>query len=250
MHGLDDLDEGNLLMNRALRALLLTTVLTTSVAEARVFWRWKTSGADVPGLEALGGTRAYSSRVTINGAGAQLDVIQFDQPISRVIRQFRDSVGGTVEFRNGSLARVSQITNQQALQLVLLELENGRRTLVFRMEQTAQEYEQSRQPPAAHPIAELPEYPGSSPLFFVANSDTDLKLLVTEAAALPPDIQRFYRDALTGAGWSPVLPAARNSTPSRLVMYQRGPELCGVFVEPDGHTRGRITLLHKVTKSI
>jgi hypothetical protein len=93
----------------------------------------------------------------------------------------------------------------------------------------------------------VPEYPGSVPTFYVADTHTRFRLATSEAYDTPDTIYSTMQRQLTANGWRPVL-EGRPGEPalSGIHLFQNGMDLCGVYVMqgPDSG-RSTITLLHK-----
>jgi hypothetical protein len=109
------------------------------------------------------------------------------------------------------------------------------------IEQSTREYEKSRKPPDRISVADIPSFPGSSPVLFLHNEDTRMSFAVSRAPSPPPDIRDFYRARLIATGWKPMFDRL-----SRVAIYLKGTDLCCVGV--DNSVLGgesRITLLHK-----
>jgi hypothetical protein len=237
------------LLRRWAAGTAATVLLATAVlCQGRVFLRRGAAAQWIRTLEQAGGRQAYEADVDVNAGQGHLRVFRYREPLSEVAarleRAFPDGrfapdggalVAGTVQLPHG------------ILRLVLVELDFPLQTAVFGLEQSAAAAAESRQPPAGHPLADVPAFPGSRPLFFAADRSTRTSLAVAGARTDAAAVREFYRATLPARGWSDALPASGGGTAAGgLAVYVKPDATCIVFVE-DADAAGacRVALLHK-----
>ena len=238
------------LIRLALAAIL---ILSATVSPAKVFLRWSSATQSTRALESAGGKVAYEAPVTINGGKGALVVLGFDrqpQEVARILeRTFKlDSL----TFGGGSMGFASAASEGVAVRFLFVQSSEVSKTLLFKIEQTAEEFKRSAAPPARHLLEAVPACPQSEPAFFLQDEEAGMSLAVATTRTSPASVMNFYRSQLPRLGWTPALaprsgapqPPAVNDSP--LQVFVRGPEMCTVFVESSGDTgETRITLLHK-----
>ena len=127
------------------------------------------------------------------------------------------------------------------LRMVILQLTAESTTLVVKIEQSVDDYEKSLQPPDKHLLQNLPEFPGSTPLFYARNRDTDLQLATASTPSIAQDVHAFYSDTLTADDWQEPLQES-----SSLQFFIKGSGVSMVLVsERTRSSKSTITLLHK-----
>jgi hypothetical protein len=201
-----------------------------------------------------GGTRAYEAEVAINSGKGHLAVYSFKREASEVSRELQRLFGATTTAPSaeGFTGILSARAEGRVLRFVVLQLEAGRRSVVFKLDQSEEEYEASRQPPAKYPLKDVPAYPQATLKFFARNEDTGLSACTMVTPSDPDTVQEFYRRHLKQSRWNPLLPMppadASGHAPggSRFAIYASGTSLCYVYAEVAGDpAETRITLLHK-----
>jgi hypothetical protein len=230
----------------AAAALLIFSVAL--VSQGRVFLRWRGADRTNDALEALGGALAYQAPIVVNNGTGVLSVYAFDQSVRRLgaglNRTFHTDA---FKAAHGTLAVAALKVEGRAVRLVLMRAPQKQQTLVIKIEQSPSEARASAQAPREQGLPGIPAYPGSVPVFFAKNEDTQMGLAVSTATCLPADVDAFFQARLPGLRWTPALPRQRRATRDRVMrLYHKGPDLCCVFAESIGATGGtRITLLHK-----
>lgn len=227
-------------LSAALALLMLCSL--GSMSHARVSWRWGAGTQSSKALSTAGGKSAYAADISLNGADAELTVFSFaSEPtelISLLTRLFK---GASFQYRGGRMAYAFLNEGDTVLRLIVLQVSEKAETLVIKIEQSAKEYEASKEPPKKHLIEEVPEFPGSKPVFYARNKDTDFQIASSTALTAPSDVQAFYADALSAQGWNSPLEDS-----SSLQFYIRGSAVCMIMASKQERSgRSSITLLHK-----
>ncbi len=251
----------NALVPRALSLTALIAVLLVVGAGptgARVFRRWRGAARPAHTLETLGGSIAYEADVAVNNGTGRLAVYSFDKPIRAVFRDLRSVFAPeTLTYNGGSMGFATLDAEGKHIRLVVIHLPDHRRTLALAVEMDAAMRHESRRPPDRHRLAELPEYPGSVPVFFARDRRGGLAMAIASVQAEPAHVQRHYQSLLTQAGWTQLAPAPETATrrdTASLVLFAQArrdnplaQNICAVFAEPAPNTPGqtRLTLLHK-----
>lgn len=241
-------------MRMAVGVLLCATLCAVIATEAgaRVFRRWRGSGAITRTLEAIGGTAAYEATVSVNNGEGQLTVFGFAGPVAGVFRELRSVFGPeTIAYRGGSMGMADIEANGQHARLIGIDLPDHAQALVLVIHMETDERRDARQAPDRHRLVELPEYPGSVPQFFARDQRAGLGMATAMAQAAPSDILAFYDTRLKRQGWHPVTPlgpdAAGPTTASPLMIYEKGRHVCAVWADPSIGMQGEshLVLLHK-----
>jgi len=235
-------------VRKILYTVLSIVVLSAavSVSHGRVFLRRRPGSRGSAGLASVGGHLAYESSVTLNGGDGRLSVFSFDSALPQVVRGLASLFPGQgFSPTSAGMWRGTARQGQMVLNFVAVHLERDGKTVVFSFEQSTEEERASLADPERHFLKSVPEYPGSSPVFFAKDRGTEAALAVAETGSSPSDVQDFFSSSLSAAGWSFPLPRP-SSRGESLSVYLKGHNVCLVFAEPSG-TNGRttITLLHK-----
>ncbi len=237
----------------ALRVLMAALcVAAVSEVGARVFRRWRSAGHAARALEGLGGASAYEADVSINNGSGRLTVFSFNRPIGAVFRDLRRTFDpATLSYAGGDMGFATFDSDGRQVRLVVIHLPEHAQTLVFKLAMTASSALETRRPPDRHRLTELPEYPGSVPLFFARDSRGGLGMATSTVRAHPELVQNYYRNQLTPSGWTRLAPHEQENPSPRsaasLALYEKGRHVCIVYVEPSATNPGeaRLTLLHK-----
>ncbi len=244
---MDDMDTGDLLNRyRTLFLIVCVATITVTAVQGRVFLRWKGRSDVIGNLQRLGGSVAYETNVRINGGDGTLTVISFDDALDTVTPHIRSILSipeGADGSANSSLHLLKGDTT--TMRLLLLRLEQAGRTLAIAIEQSNADFAASQTSTHQHQLKALPPYPGSTPLLYAEDSDTKLRVAVSETLAHPDSIRQFYDHELKAKGWTPSLTDAEG-VGLALPLYIRRSELCCIGITPTQTTSAqRITLLHK-----
>jgi hypothetical protein len=216
-------------------------------AHARVFFRWGARDSDVRALTESGGRLAFQSKVRINNGGGGLSVFGFEAAIEDVARDMRRLYGlPPTALTGGSFTSAEAVADGRHLRLILLRPGSRVQTLLFRIEQSAEDHRASGQPPQTHLLTEVPPFPGSLPSFYMLDASTSTSIAIAATTASAAEVHAFYRSSLAADGWQPALPGMGPAPAPGAVVYLRGPEICCCYADTgrDGGAT-RITLLHK-----
>jgi hypothetical protein len=216
-------------------------------AQARVFFRWGARDPSARALAEAGGRLAYQSKVRINNGAGDLSVFGFEASLDDVARDLRRLFGlPPSAFAGGSFATANATSEGRHLRFILLQPSSRVQTLVFKIEQSAEEHRASGQPPTGHLLTEVPPFPGSVPSFYMLDDSTSTAIAIASTTAAAGEVHDFYRSRLAAEGWQPALPGTAGPTAGGAVVYLRGPEICCCYADTgrDGGAT-RITLLHK-----
>ena len=221
-------------------ALLLSLAVGPTVA--RVSWHWGAAAQSSRALTSAGGTSVYDTALNINGADADLSVFSFENAADDVVPRLRKLfANASFAYKGGTMAFGFLQKGNTVLRFVLLQLTAESTTLVVKIEQSVADYEKSLKPPDKHMIPQLPEFPGSTPIFYARNHDTDLQLATSSTPATAADVNAFYTDSLSADKWEKPMQEA-----SSLQLFIRGSAVSMVLVSaPTKAARSSITLLHK-----
>jgi len=234
---------------RSRRLYALTTVILCTaviVCQARVFVRWASVSQGTRTLRALGGTPAYHTRVNLNGGEGTLAVFSFDEPIEQLVRRIAAAFDVPPPANSvRTMWRTSFRRNDNVVHMLALSLTGKDNALLFNFEQSAADFSASSEQPDHHGLKRVPEYPGSTPVFFAADRHTGMDVAVARTSAAAASVQGFYESALTSSGWIPVLAGMPLCKGMRVYLKRR--EICCVDVTSTDPRRpgSTITLLHK-----
>lgn len=221
---------------------LLAAVTAFAPCYGRIFLRWGAASKSNLAMENEGGKKAYASKITLNGGSGEVAVFKFTGPLHETAAKLsRIFEGMKFTDTNGSMSFGIARSGDFYIRILLLQPGLKDETIVFKTEQSPDDYERSKAPPLTHMLAEVPEFPGSSPAFFAHNEDTDMSLAVASTRSTETAVRKFYDSELTSAGWAPMFTGASSTR-----IYLRGTEVCFVMLAQsckDG--AGKITLLHK-----
>jgi hypothetical protein len=228
-------------------AVLLTLSLAAPLG-ADVFWRWRAAARSRRAYTAMGARLAYRAPVEVNGGKGHLSVYHFPRPMPDVADALQRAFGSPLSRQGASMAQGAVTEGGDALQLLLVAMPGGERTVLFEVKQPLDDRRRSaRGPPPASTLGPLPLYPGADLSFHARDLRTQTALAMLSARALPADVDAFYRAQLGGAGGWKVQPGPepQEARAARLRIFARGNELCLLMAAPDERHGSRITLLHK-----
>ncbi|MDI6774937.1 MAG: hypothetical protein QME60_06035 [Verrucomicrobiota bacterium] len=234
-----------------LGVFIIALILVAVAAPGRVFRRWSSATQSTRALEAVGGAIAYEAPVVVNEGKGALVILGFESPAEDVARTLaRVFKLDSLVFAGGAMGFATASSDGVTLRLLLLQLPGQSMTLVFKIEQTAEEARRSAAPPARHLLDALPAYAPSEPALFLRDEGTGFSLASARTRSSPAAVLEFYRNRLPRLGWTPALAprTADGTTPTRssLLVFHRGPNLCCVYAEAAAESgETRITLLHK-----
>ena len=235
--------------------ILCFVLLAATHTPARVFRKWRSASNSSRTLRSLGGTRAYESKMNVNNGKGILTVFGFEQDIRRVIGDLnRAFQTDAVAYMGGTMAFLTVRTESQVIRMVVIYLVKHRKTVIFKLEQTEEEFRSSKKPPDRHLLTAVSEYPQSTPTFYLKDEETGMAMAVSKSRSSPGTIQAFFKVQFAQLDWKGLYPlqakdptrTSEHTPPTRLAIYQKGPDLCYVYA---AHTKTpgetRITLLHK-----
>lgn len=221
----------------------------TAICQARVFLRWGSSADNADHIfTTLGGTMAYETELNINGGKGHLTIFHFKQNIHHVVDMLSEIFGiDNFNYSDGTLCTASVISEESSLKLVIISLQNDRETIMFRFKQTNPETITSATTPTTHLMKNLPPFPGSKPLFFAENKDTDMSMAVSESHANPAEISEFFNTHMSTAGWKKALPhPGTQNLYAKMTVYCKSHEISCILACPSNE-KGltQIVMLYK-----
>ena len=211
---------------------------------ARVFTTIQSANAPFQSLLDSEGTSAYSSSANINQSEADLKIISFNISFTDTLKKLKGIFG--VDFaQGGTLARATIAGNQFVTRLIVINLGDLERTLVFAIRQNKDEYLKSKAPLVEHLLTKVPAYPGSTPISFLGNDDTSFSMETSEVIALPATVQAFYVEALASSGWTTGIPLLEGQKLPSYMTWIKKKKFCSVYANtnPDGKTT--ISVIYK-----
>lgn len=228
----------------------LALLLAAATCHARVFLRWGAASQSTRALRELGGKIVYEAPVTINGGHGDLVIFNFDRSPGELMPRMRSIFGlKNFGFAGGNTAVANVRSSAIVIRLIALRLNNPGQTLVFKVEQSEDEYKSSQSPPEDHPTTPIPPYPGSKPEFYVRDGNTEASLAISTADSAPGTVRDFFRARLTASGWTPALAPAQADRhllrDQSMSVYLKDRQMCCVMVTAEVAGTSRITLLHK-----
>ena len=229
--------------------LLATLLLAPVAASARVFERWGARSDDPARALMVGEHPAYTTTMKINGGACALEVYQVEgtppQVLERLTAGYR-ALGAQVFCVSGAqLGWGMVLDGGRVVRLLVSNVGRHNTSMLFRMEQTEQEFARSQQVPA-HPLpSEVPLYPGLRWTQAIENEATDSTTATATVGAVPAAVLRYYAETLPAAGWKPGLGQRDQATS----LFVRGSELLAVDANSTG-VRGQtvVIFLHKRLK--
>lgn len=208
-------------------------------ADSRVFKSKGRSASAAGKVEAIGGTRAYQSRVTVNGVGGDLTVFGFDVSMQEVAARMKNTFGTNFLQQTGDqLATAAIADGNHPIHLLVSQMDSSR-TIVFFMR-----LDQAPDPSSDAPwaVSALPLIPGGSTVFSFENADTRTRLSIAKTSDTAAAAKAYCDDHLRSKGWEPL-----GSADTSLVIYARKQDLCIVMVHPASGPGGdtRIAVMEK-----
>ena len=230
-------------------ALLILAVLAPLAAPALVFERWGARGNDPVRALMVGEHPAYTTAMKLNGGAAELEVYQVEgtvpQALERLISGYR-ALGAQVFGVSGAkLGWGIVLDGGHVIRLLAANMGAHNTCMIFRMEQTAQEFARSQGVPPAPLPPDIPVFPGARWTQTIENEAAHSMTATATVGADPISVLRYYAEALPHAGWTPGL-GPRDQASS---MFVRGSEILVVNANSTG-VRGQtvVIFLHKRLK--
>lgn len=241
-------------MSRAARVAawaLAAALGAAPVAPARVFWRWGDAGvhgatsAGQPGWDL-----AWRARVRINGGGGTLEALGTLTGPAETARQldavYRAQGGTSVAFSAAGVAWGMAWMDGRVVRWLAADAGRVRESVVFRLEQTPDDFRASLQPPRKHALDDVPVPPGAQVRQFLANEDRGLAMEQSVSPAGAAETEAWLADAMASHGWIPVSPATARAGGRPPAWYRRGEVTAVVHVAPDASGGARILRLRRM----
>lgn len=243
------MDPGNLLMHTRLTAACARVACLLVLAmpvHGRVFYR--THAADVGNalFKQMGGQVAYRADVRINDGKGTLDVFHFDDHIDRVVSNLHDLLGQIgLKQQSGDMRITTTQGRDRVLRLVVIRIPDSGQTLLFKIEQSTDQYARSA-PPQDHRLHEVPAFPDSTPLFFAEDLNSNMRFALASTYAGNGAVLGYYQASMKAAGWKSALPTRLHEN-AGMLFYLKGRDLCCIAVTPSEEHRmvSHIAILHK-----
>jgi len=242
---MDDMDP-RYVLRRCLSVTALALVLVAALpASGRVYQRTARPSSPEALAAAVDGRIAYRSAIRINGGAARLSVIGIPGGLRRAcayLRRAGETAAGEIFlFEGARLANGVILGPDRITRLMLIEPAAPDQCLLIAVEQSYGEYTQSRTPPAAHQVPDLPVYPNSTPRRSWYNAASRTSVEVFHTSDSPAAVLEFCRNELRGAGWSSML---RDN--GGTLIFTRERQLCCVSACAGEGSTNMITMLHKL----
>ena len=227
--------------------LLLLCCMALLSASGRVYRRWRGGAEHRRAIETLGGTLAYEADVSVNNGSGRLALFSVNRPLPPLFRELRRAMRPAVyAYADGGMGQAIVEQGRETTRIIGVHLPEHRQSLLFAIT-TEDELQRA---PDRHRLAAIPEYPGSEPLFFAMDRQGGLGVAIATAQAGRREVMAYYRTQLSQAGWTQLFPPAsghRERSESALAIFEKGPHMAGVHIEPSQTHPGqaRITVLHK-----
>ncbi len=243
------MDPGDLLMHKPLNVACTRVVCLLLLAipvHGRVFYRTHAADLGNAVFEQLGGQVAYRADVRINDGKGTLDVFHFGDHIDRVVSNLHGLLGHIgLKQQSGDLRITTTQGRDRVLRLVVIRIPDSGQTLLFKIEQTTDQYARSA-PPQDHRIHDVPAFPDATPLFFAEDLNSNMRFALASAHTGNEAVLGYYRASMKAAGWKSALPAPLHEN-AGMLFYLKGRDLCCIAVTPSEEHRmiSHIAVLHK-----
>ena len=238
-------------MKRFILPLIAALLLcSTLMLPARVFLKWgkKTTFVHV---DDLGYDKAYNTTMKINGASADVEVMQSDRDMHSTLKQLKrlyEKAGGSpIIYRDGSTAWGIISIHKHIVRLLVVNLDDRPFPTVFRIRQSEAAYKKSKKKNTTARITKIPIYPGSQLSHSSEDELTKMQLEVSKTSAAPKQVRQFFSTALKKEGWSPALPVLTSpDNPLGTLIYTKRGRVCLISARAsDTPGESVITLVHK-----
>ncbi|MBU0679441.1 MAG: hypothetical protein KJ626_15175 [Verrucomicrobia bacterium] len=217
--------------------LTASALLVAVVVSARVYERAQRTMA-----ESLGWEAAYSTELTLNGGAGTLQLWNASGDVEDTVRALNARLGGDhpallsgenmawgIESADGTVSRY----------LVFSPAGHGSSMIVV-VRQEEVEFRKSETPPPASLLTDVPSFPGSRPVSFIADHAGGTAFELSDVSADAVTVRQYLRDTFAHAGWTSM------SRGQALDIYKRGEVLCLVKVNSSSPgSPGRVTLIRK-----
>lgn len=234
----------------SLCAMALT--VTAHTAFARIYLGWGAAKSTTDALTAAGGTLAYEAEIRINSGAGHLYVFGFDGSLSEHLatlqRQFDAEALAPGKTGSSELRMVTLKRDEHVLRLVLVNLRDQDKSVVFAMEQSHDAFAQSGTAPGLVALQDVGPLPQADPVFYARDERVGMALVVLESNMSPIAMHELFSRDLQARGWTSALPelGAKSDSPERFGVYLKDQNTCVALSARDQNTGlTRITVLHK-----
>jgi hypothetical protein len=230
-------------------AFLVLALLAPLAAPALVFERWGARSNDPVRALMVGEHPAYTTAMKLNGGAGSLEIYQVEgtppQALERLTAGYR-ALGAQVFCVSGpQLGWGLVLDGGRVIRLLVTNMGEHHTSMLFRMEQTEQEFARSQQAPVQPLPPDVPLYPGTRWTQSIDDEAANSTTATATVGADPVAVLRYYAETLPNAGWKPGL-GPRDQASG---IYVRGSELLVVNANSTG-VRGQtvVIFLHKRLK--
>lgn len=228
---------------------VICCALAAFVCHGDVFLRYGTgdNAGTGSGLDKTG----YAASMTVNGGSGGMQVLGFDGDYDSAVAELRATLfaGHEERLAAGDGLAFGVIRKENQIIRVLVTQLNGK-CVVFKFEQSIEEFSRSRRTASSQKIQELPVYPGSVPLFYAGHKDTDTAIEISTANTDQDTAWSFVDTSLRQSGWTTIQPPGQSLSQEsdRVGLYVRNSSVCCAMVKKrkDGGAESMISfLLHQ-----
>jgi hypothetical protein len=229
--------------------LCALALLAPLAAPALVFERWGARGNDPVRALMVGEHPAYTTAMKLNGGAGELEIYQIEgsppQALERLAAGYR-ALGAQVFCVSGlKLGWGLVLDGGRVIRLLVTNMGQHNTSMLFRMEQTEQEFARSQRTPVQPLPPDVPVFPGTRWTQAIENDAANSTTATATVGADPISVLRYFAETLPRAGWTPGLGPRDQATS----LYVRGSELLVVNANSTG-VRGQtvVIFLHKRLK--
>jgi len=205
--------------------------LAALVCHGKVFLRHGTgdTAAGGSGLDKTG----YSAAMTLNGGSGGMQILGFDGDYDSAVAELRATLfaGHEERLAAGDGLAFGIIRKEDRIIRVLVTQMNGK-CILFRFEQSIEEFSRSRREASSTIMQGLPVYPGSVPLFSAGHKDTDTTIEISSANTDQETAWNFVDASLRQSGWTTIQKPGQlaNQEADRVGLYVRNNSVCCAIV--------------------
>ena len=231
------------------RVATLCALLGCGAAQARVFLA--TPGSHGPASAGQPGwNRVYEADVRINGGAGRMEVLGVDHSSrdTRTVLEQAYRRAGLQVFLLGpdALAWGAAFDTDRVIRLLVIATGAERACLVFRLEQSRDDFLRSVARPTEHRLRAVPPLAGSFPRLFAADDRAGTEVEISETNQSPGQAATELHLRMLADGWAALTPHdARAGVPPGL-LYARGDRLA--LVQAAVGTSGRTTVTRLVKR--
>lgn len=216
-------------------------MLAPPPGRARVFLR--TGGEALHGATAggqPGWTRILNARFRINGGAGHLEALGCSMPQANALlalqATYRDRKGTAHVFPGGKMGWGFARVENRVIRFLAVEVARPGECVVFRIEQTLEEFRDSMKPPPEPKLIALPPPEPGRVTLFAVNETTRTEFEIMESDRPVAAIERILKEQIQSAGWQDALP--REATGGlHLVVRNHDVGLWMVHESPDGRAQ-------------